>query len=125
VVKPFSLPELGARIRAALRRSNAQRDDARLSVGELQLDPAARRFFKGEHEIKLTNKEFELLWVLMRNKGAVLSRDYLISQVWGDDFEGDLRTIDVHMRWLREKLEDDPSKPQHLQTVRGVGYRVD
>ena len=73
-------------------------------------------------EVKLSHKEFELLATLLRNKGAVLSREFLITQVWGYDFDGDTRTVDVHVRWLREKLEKDPSHPQRLQTVRGVGY---
>ena len=71
------------------------------------------------------HKEFELLTTLLRNKGAVLTREYLITQVWGYDFNGDPRTVDVHVRWLREKIEKDPAKPERLQTVRGVGYRID
>jgi DNA-binding response OmpR family regulator len=124
IVKPFSLPELVARIRAALRRSPKQRGD-RLQSGDLSIDLAARRVFLGEAEVKLSHKEFELLATLMRNKGAVLSREFLISQVWGYDFDGDPRTVDVHVRWLREKLEADPAHPARLQTVRGVGYRIE
>ena len=75
--------------------------------------------------VPLPLKEFELLATLMRNKGAVLTREALISHVWGYDFEGDVRTVDVHIRWLREKIEEDPARPRHLQTVRGVGYRMD
>jgi DNA-binding response OmpR family regulator len=125
VIKPFSVPELSARLRAMLRRSPRIQPMAQLQSGELRLDPASRRAFRGEAELKLTVKEFDLLAVLLRNRGAVLSRDFLISHVWGSDFEGDSRTVDVHVRWLREKIEDDPSKPAHLQTVRGVGYRID
>ncbi|MCS6774593.1 MAG: response regulator transcription factor [Anaerolineae bacterium] len=124
LVKPFSLPELTARIRAALRRS-PRRNDTVLRAGNLQVDLAARRVFVDSREVKLSHKEFELLATLMRNKGAVLSREFLINQVWGYDFDGDIRTVDVHIRWLREKIERDPSKPEHLQTVRGVGYRID
>jgi len=124
VVKPFSLPELTARIRAALRRTS-KRSDNQLQVGDIRLDIAARRAYRGDKELKLSHKEFELLATLMRNKGAVLSREFLISQVWGYDFDGDMRTVDVHVRWLREKIEEDPSNPRHLQTVRGVGYRID
>ncbi len=124
VVKPFSLPELTARIRAALRRT-PKRSDNQLQVGDIRLDIAARRAYRGDKELKLSHKEFELLATLMRNKGAVLSREFLISQVWGYDFDGDMRTVDVHVRWLREKIEEDPSNPRHLQTVRGVGYRID
>ncbi len=124
VVKPFSLPELTARVRAALRRLPRQAENV-LQAGDLRVDLLARRVFVGDREVRLSHKEFELLAVLMRNKGAVLSREFLISQVWGYDFDGDMRTVDVHIRWLREKIERDPSKPVHLQTVRGVGYRID
>ena len=89
------------------------------------MDLTGRRVFSDGHEVKLSHKEFELLATLMRNKGAVLSREFLITQVWGFDFDGDPRTVDVHVRWLREKLEKDPSHPNRLQTVRGVGYRID
>jgi DNA-binding response OmpR family regulator len=123
VTKPFGMPELSARVRAALRRA-PKRSNGKLSIGDIEIDLIGRRVFKRSAEIRLSNKEFELLTTLLRNKGAVLSRDYLITQVWGNDFAGDMRTVDVHMRWLREKLEDDPSTPSHLQTVRGVGYRV-
>lgn len=124
VVKPFSLPELMARVRAALRRAPNRRS-ATLTAGDLSLDLVSRRVFVDGREIRLSHKEFELLATLMRNKGAVLSREFLITQVWGYDFEGDTRTVDVHVRWLREKIEKDPSNPTHLQTVRGVGYRID
>ena len=124
IVKPFSLPELVARMRAALRRAPKAQGDL-LQCGDLSLDLTARRVFSGGHEVKLSHKEFELLATLMRNKGAVLSREFLITQVWGFDFDGDPRTVDVHVRWLREKLEKDPSHPDRLQTVRGVGYRID
>ena len=124
VVKPFSLPELVARVRAALRRAPKLHGE-RLQVGEVSLDLVSRRVYLGASEVKLSHKEFELLATLMRNKGAVLSREFLITQVWGYDFDGDPRTVDVHVRWLREKLEKDPSHPDRLQTVRGVGYRID
>jgi len=124
VVKPFSLPELMARVRAALRRA-PNRPSASLVAGNLSLDLVSRRVFVDGREVRLSHKEFELLATLMRNKGAVLSREFLITQVWGYDFEGDTRTVDVHVRWLREKIEKDPSNPAHLQTVRGVGYRID
>jgi DNA-binding response OmpR family regulator len=124
VVKPFSLPELTARIRAALRRA-PRRAETVLRAGDVQLDLVSRRVFLNEREIKLSHKEFELLATLMRNKGAVLSREFLITQVWGFDFDGDVRTVDVHVRWLREKIEKDPSHPDRLQTVRGAGYRID
>lgn len=125
VVKPFSLPELAARVRAALRRAPSQKRMPVLQVGRLRVDLASRRVYVEGVEVRMTNREFELLTVLMQNSGAVLTRDLLISRVWGEDFEGDARTIDVHVRWLREKIEADPSHPVHIQTVRGVGYRFD
>jgi DNA-binding response OmpR family regulator len=124
VVKPFSLPELVARVRAALRRAPKLHGE-RLVCGDVALDLVSRRVYSEGREVKLSHKEFELLATLMRNKGAVLSREFLITQVWGYDFDGDPRTVDVHVRWLREKLEKDPSHPERLQTVRGVGYRID
>ncbi len=126
IVKPFSLGELLARVRAVLRRapSVTLRSD-RLESGDLLLDLAARRVSLAGREVKLTHKEFDLLAVLVRNKGAVLSRDLLLEQVWGFDHIGDDRTVDVHVRWLREKIEADPSDPQRIVTVRGVGYRFE
>ena len=126
IVKPFSLGEFLARVRAVLRRapSEALRSD-RLESGGLSLDLAARRVSLGEREVKLSHKEFDLLATLVRNKGAVLSRDLLLDQVWGFDHIGDDRTVDVHVRWLREKIEADPSEPRRIVTVRGVGYRFE
>ena len=126
IVKPFSLGEFLARVRAVLRRapSAALRSD-RLESGDLSLDLAARRVSLAGREVKLSHKEFDLLAALVRNKGAVLSRDLLLEQVWGFDHIGDDRTVDVHVRWLREKIETDPSEPQRIVTVRGVGYRFE
>ena len=124
IVKPFSMPELVARLRATLRRAPKLHGE-RLICGDVSLDLVSRRVYSESREVKLSHKEFELLATLMRNKGAVLSREFLITQVWGYDFDGDPRTVDVHVRWLREKLEKDPSHPLRLQTVRGVGYRID
>jgi DNA-binding response OmpR family regulator len=126
IVKPFSLGEFLARVRAVLRRAPtaALRAD-RLESGDLSLDLVARRVSLGGHEVKLSYKEFDVLAVLVRNKGAVLSRDLLLEQVWGYDHVGDDRTVDVHVRWLREKIEADPSEPQRIVTVRGVGYRFE
>jgi DNA-binding response OmpR family regulator len=126
IVKPFSLGEFLARVRAVLRRapSLALRSD-RLESGDLSLDLAARRVSLARREVKLSHKEFDLLAALVRNKGAVLSRDLLLEQVWGLDHIGDDRTVDVHVRWLREKIEATPSEPQRIVTVRGVGYRFE
>ncbi len=127
VVKPFSLGELMARVRANLRRSHADHrtQATRLSAGELSMDLLARRASLGSAELKLTHREFDLLAELMRNQGAVLSRDLLLNRVWGFDYIGDSHTVDVHIRWLREKVEADPSTPRRITTVRGVGYRFE
>ncbi len=127
VVKPFSLGELMARVRANLRRSRADHraQATRLNAGELVLDLLGRRASLGPIELKLTQREFNLLAELMRNQGAVLSRDLLLNRVWGFDYVGDSHTVDVHIRWLREKIESDPSSPRRITTVRGVGYRFE
>ena len=128
LTKPFSVGELLARIRAILRRSDrssggADRDI--LHVGMIKLDAGSRRIWRNDAEIQLSQKEFDLLACLMRNRGLALSRDVLLERVWGFDYVGDGRTVDVHIRWLREKVELDPSAPEYLQTVRGIGYRFD
>ena len=126
IVKPFSLGEFLARVRAVLRRTpSATLRTDRLESGDLALDLTGRRVSVGGREIKLSHKEFDLFAALVRNKGAVLSRDLLLEQVWGYDHVGDDRTVDVHVRWLREKIEADPSDPQRIVTVRGVGYRFE
>ena len=127
VVKPFSMGEVLARVRANLRRVDNESRQARtrLQSGDLQIDLIARRVYRGDVELRLTHKEFDLLAELMRNKGAVLSRDLLLTQVWGYDYVGDSHTVDVHIRWLREKIEDNPSEPKRITTVRGVGYRFE
>ena len=128
IVKPFGLGELLARVRAVLRRVE---DDAHspsmdeLISDDLRMNLTGRRVFKGEEEIRLSNKEFDLLAELMRNRNAVLSRDLILTKVWGYDYFVDKRTVDVHIRWLREKVEDDPSNPRRIITVRGVGYRFE
>ncbi|MGQ0604034.1 MAG: response regulator transcription factor [Anaerolineales bacterium] len=127
VVKPFSLGELLARVRATLRRVRADNRSAttKLSANELSLDLLSRRAYLNGGELKLTHREFDLLAELMRNQGAVLSRDLLLNRVWGYDYVGDSHTVDVHIRWLREKIEEDPSAPKRITTVRGVGYRFE
>jgi len=125
IVKPFSLGEFLARVRAALRRGAAAPPADVLTSGDLRLDLAARRVARAGRAIALAPREFDLLALLMRHRGAVMSRDLLLARVWGDDFVGDARTVDVHIRWLRQKLEQDPSQPVLIQTVRGVGYRFE
>jgi DNA-binding response OmpR family regulator len=127
IVKPFGLGEMLARVRAVMRRAPGQlmvQQDEIIS-NDLRLNLTGRKVFKGQEEIKLSNKEFDLLAELMRNRSAVLSRDLILTKVWGYDYFVDKRTVDVHIRWLREKLEDDPSDPRRIATVRGVGYRFE
>lgn len=128
VVKPFSLGELLARVRAIMRRggraeSGVQREI--LQAADLRVDTGSRRVWRGTQELALSAKEFDLLVCLMRNRGLALSRDLLLERVWGYDFLGDSRTVDVHVRWLREKIEPDPSQPVFIHTVRGTGYRLE
>ena len=126
ITKPFSLGEFMARVRVALRRQRKRNETANyLAVGDLAIDLSGRRVTKEGEPIKLSHKEFDLLAELVKNKGVVLSRDLLLTKVWGYDYVGGTRTVDVHIRWLRGKIEDNPSKPQHIQTIRGIGYRFE
>jgi len=130
VTKPFSPREVVARVRSILRRTVVQRDVADAAVqtpvtlGELRIDPISRIVKRGTEELRLTAREFELLYFLARNAGEVFSRDQLMGRVWGYQAAHDTGTVSVHMRRLREKIEDDPSAPRYLQTVWGVGYRA-
>jgi DNA-binding response OmpR family regulator len=124
IVKPFSLGEFLARVRAVLRRA-APEVNAKLEAGDLSLDLIGRKAYRGGEELRLSHKEFDLLAALIKNTGTALSRDRLLQEVWGYDFPGDTRTVDVHIRWLREKVEDDAAEPKHIVTVRGVGYRFE
>lgn len=126
VVKPLALGEFLARVRAVMRRAPGRpvmQDE--LVSNDLRLSITGRRLFKDNREIKLSNKEFDLLAELMRNRGVVLSRDLILTKVWGYDYFVDKRTVDVHVRWLREKIEDDASNPKRIVTVRGMGYRFE
>jgi len=125
MTKPFSLGELQARIRALLRRAGSRQSSDEIRSGDLLLNLVSRRAHLGERELVLSPKEFSLLAELMRHQGAVLSRDLLLTRVWGYDFYGDARTVDVHVRWLREKIEENPSQPTRISTVRGIGYRFE
>jgi DNA-binding response OmpR family regulator len=142
VTKPFGRRELLARVRALLRRSEyipargqdeqaeresqdgseAPRQHRELVAGPLRIDLAGRRVICRSQILELQPKQFDLLAYLVRNRGTVLTRDQLLHNVWGYDYVGDTRTVDVHVRWLREKIEEDPANPRLLQTVRGVGY---
>jgi DNA-binding response OmpR family regulator len=134
VTKPFSWNEVRARVRALLRRSDpvevpahagrAEADQARLLVAEdLRIDVDRREVTRRGRQIELQARLFDLLVYMVRYRGTVLTRDRLLEHVWGYEYAGDTRTVDVHIRWLRERLEDDPANPQLIQTVRGVGYR--
>jgi DNA-binding response OmpR family regulator len=130
VTKPFSMRELMARVKAMLRRSQMEDDETEetppkpIEFGELEIDPGQRRLLRKGKEVALKPKEFDLLYFLARHPGQVFTREQLLDQVWGYDFVGDSRTVDVHVRWLREKIEKRPSKPKMLETIRGVGYRI-
>ncbi len=127
ITKPFGMRELLARIRATLRRSGIQAAgrEASLEFGDVRIDTSRHVMAKAGREIEMTPKEFDLLVFLTTNRGIVFSRDQLLEKVWGYDYAGDTRTVDVHIRWLREKTEDNPEKPAHLITVRGVGYKLE
>ena len=126
VTKPFSTRELIARVRAVLRRAKgAAQDDnqMKLQAGDVSVDIARRRVTVGDKPIHLPLKQFELLRMLMMHQDKVLTRDYLFQTIWDSDSMYDTGTLDVHIRWLREKIEKDPSRPRYIRTVRGVGYR--
>ena len=125
VVKPFSAREVVARIRAVLRRADAPEpaDEATLEVGHLRLDPAKHEVTHRGATLELSRKEFELLRLLMRNAGSVVTRERLIDEVWDPNWFGSTKTLDVHVSGLRRKLGDDPAQPRYLHTVRGVGFR--
>ena len=128
ITKPFSMRELMARVAAALRRDRLSREAVApvgdvLEGGGVRLDTVAHEVRRGGTLVRLRPKEFELLEYLMRHPNQVLSRDRILEEVWGYEFGGGTRTVDVHIRWLREKLESTPSQPLHLQTVRSVGYK--
>jgi DNA-binding response OmpR family regulator len=127
VTKPFSPKELVARVRAVLRRASSKPlvdPQARpLSIDAITINPATRQVWKDEQEISLTAKEFDLLWFFMNHPGQVFTRDQVLDHVWGFDFFGDASTVTVHVRRLREKIEDQPTKPEYILTVWGVGYK--
>jgi DNA-binding response OmpR family regulator len=126
ITKPFSMREFRSRVKAALRRSRmvgTLPDDEAIESGELKIDFGRRMVTLGDEEVRVTYVEFEILGALARSPGRVLSRETLLEHVWGDAEYRDPRTVDVHIRHLREKLELEPKEPEYLFTVRGVGYR--
>jgi DNA-binding response OmpR family regulator len=141
ITKPFSMRELLARVKANLRRTELIREDVAsessasmiatpkqsliLNFGNLTIDENRREVFLDDKPLKLKPKEFELLLFLARHKGIAVSRDLILERVWEWTYDGNSRTVDVHVRWLREKIEPDPNKPERILTVRGIGYRFD
>ena len=123
VVKPFSARELVARIRAILRRGRGPKRRAPLEVGALRLDPGSRTVTKAGEAIELTPREFDLLHLLMERAGEVVRREEIMDEVWDPHWFGPTKTLDVHISWLRKKIEDDPAQPRFITTVRGVGFR--
>jgi two-component system, OmpR family, response regulator RegX3 len=123
VVKPFSARELTARIRAILRRGQGPQRRGPIEVGALHLDPGAHTLTKGDEPVELTPREFDLLHLLMQHAGEVCKREEIMDEVWDPHWFGPTKTLDVHISWLRKKIEDDPSSPRYITTVRGVGFR--
>ncbi|MBI3947147.1 MAG: response regulator transcription factor [Armatimonadetes bacterium] len=125
VTKPFSVRELVARVKAVLRRTHAESpvETSIMRSGDLEIDQGRHTVTRGGQPLELTLKEYDTLRRLMSQPGIVLSREVLLDTVWGDDECRDTRTVDVHIRWLREKIEENPSQPRRIVTVRGVGYK--
>jgi two-component system, OmpR family, response regulator RegX3 len=123
VVKPFSARELTARIRAIMRRGKASERKAPIEVGSLRLDPAARTVTKDGEPVELAAREFDLLLMLMAHAGEVVKREEIMDEVWDPHWFGPTKTLDVHISWVRKKIEDDPADPRFITTVRGVGFR--
>ena len=127
VTKPFRLAELLARVRALLRRSQQEGGDDQdeLAAQDVRMDLGAHRAFQGDRELHLTAKEFDLLRVLVREAGSVVSRDALMRDVWDSDPTGSTKTLDMHVSWLRRKLNGDANEPRYISTVRGMGFRFE
>jgi two-component system OmpR family response regulator len=130
MTKPFSMRELLARVSAMLRRVEMSKlqpasEQEKLKIGDLEIDVGRHKAFYRRLPLDLTPKEYDLLAFLAKNKGFVFNREQLLEKVWGYDYAGDTRTIDVHIRWLRQKIEDDPAHPKNLLTVRGAGYKLE
>ncbi len=124
LTKPFGVRELPARVRAVLRRRSRaeQMEEDSITLGGIAIDAKRRKVTKNDQPVELTTREFDLLYILMLHPGQVFSRDVLLDRVWKTNYYGDTRTVDVHIRYLRQKIEDDPANPLYIQTIRGVGY---
>ena len=127
ITKPFGIKELLARISSVLRRYNvnSSREEEILTLKDITLDLIKHEVRKNGEKLDLTLKEFDLLKILLQNKGKVLSRNFLLDKIWGYEFYGETRTVDVHIRYLRKKIEGDNSSEKYIQTIRGVGYKID
>ena len=126
VTKPFSMRELMARVRALLRRTDALGEDRELlTSGDLELNLKRREVLRDGRALALKPKEFDLLAFFLRSQGRAFTREQILSEIWGYGFAGDTRTVDVHINWLRQKVEEEPANPRRLITVRGVGYRFE
>lgn len=123
ITKPFSVRELVARVKAVLRRTKTQYEDKIYKIGDITIDFQKHEVVKSDVKVELTLKEFELLQILIKNKGRVMTRDFLLDKVWGYEYIGETRTVDVHIRHLRQKIENDDKNPKYIETIRGIGYR--
>lgn len=124
ITKPFSVRELIARIKAVLRRNNKEEKQQNIiNIDNLTIDLERHEVLKEGKKVELTLKEFELLKLLVMNKGKVMTRDFLLDRIWGYEYYGETRTVDVHVRHLRQKIEEDDKNPKYIETVRGIGYK--
>lgn len=123
MTKPFSIRELLARVKAVLRRTAVIQVDKSFKFGNIVIDFEKHDVAKNGSKVELTLKEFELLEMLIKNKGRVMTRDFLLDNIWGYEYIGETRTVDVHIRHLRQKVEDDDKNPEFIETIRGIGYR--
>lgn len=123
ITKPFSVRELIARVKAILRRTSVKYEDNGFKFGDITIDFEKHEVRREGEKIELTLKEFELLEILIKNKGRVMTRDFLLDKIWGYEYVGETRTVDVHVRHLRQKIEKDDKNPVYIQTIRGIGYK--
>ncbi|WP_291573468.1 response regulator transcription factor [Clostridium sp. UBA4548] len=123
ITKPFSVRELIARVKAILRRTTVKYEESNYKFGDITIDFQKHEVKREGEKIELTLKEFELLEILIKNKGRVMTRDFLLDKIWGYEYVGETRTVDVHVRHLRQKIEKDDKNPIYIQTIRGIGYK--
>lgn len=123
MTKPFSVRELVARVKAQLRRNSSRTEENLFKFGDVSVNLQTREVRKNDEKVELTLKEFEILKLLIKNKGSILTREMLLDRIWGYEYIGETRTVDVHIRHLRQKVENDDKSPMFIQTIRGVGYK--